>query len=223
MSTYYNFNFGVGSQIVDIDLLYEQYFGKVDNGSFVEVGAFDGWNWSNTYPLTKLGWRGLLFEPQPDYAQKCRDLHKGNPKIAVSQAAVGSHNGMTRLYLGGSISTTMRRMVDIYNSIDWSQSCGLRKDRYITVPLLTLNYALNLHEFPHDFELLVIDVEGAELNVLKGLNLNKWHPRMLIIEAHEDYPDEKLNWKAKFIEQVLCPHGYTKIYHDYINTIYWKE
>src|SRR5258708_38179491 len=44
-----------------------------DNGIFVEAGANDGETQSNTaYFARHRGWRGLLIEPIPDLAQRCR-------------------------------------------------------------------------------------------------------------------------------------------------------
>lgn len=44
-----------------------------DNGIFVEVGANDGQTQSNTaYFARHRGWRGLLIEPIPELAARCR-------------------------------------------------------------------------------------------------------------------------------------------------------
>ncbi|MCX8505445.1 MAG: hypothetical protein ORN98_02375, partial [Alphaproteobacteria bacterium] len=52
-------------QIKDLAKHYENLFGKKDKGVFVEIGAFDGQEVSNTAGLADLGWRGVYVEPVP--------------------------------------------------------------------------------------------------------------------------------------------------------------
>ena len=53
-------------QIPGLDAIYDQYFGdKI--GSFVEVGAFDGMTYSNTWHLANRGWYGVYIEAHPDF------------------------------------------------------------------------------------------------------------------------------------------------------------
>ena len=48
-----------------------ELFGGQRNGFFIEAGAFDGEHLSNTlYFEKKLGWTGLLVEPNPDAFEK---------------------------------------------------------------------------------------------------------------------------------------------------------
>lgn len=208
-----------GCQIPNLPEVYEQVFGQKTAGAFVEVGAFDGVNWSNTFNLARLGWRGLLFEPQPEYYARCVANYAGL-KGDIENCAIGSYDGRATLYLGGSISTTIPEQVDIYNAIPWAQSCGLSHEHRLECDIFTLNTMLERHAWPAQFELLVVDVEGAEIEVFKGLDLARWQPKLIIAEAHELFPDERLNWKAGEIMARLAPFGYAKVQADTINTIY---
>ena len=55
-------------QISNMWLIFETFFGQRTEGLFVEVGAFDGVLYSNTWGLAARGWRGLLIEPVPEFA-----------------------------------------------------------------------------------------------------------------------------------------------------------
>src|SRR5579863_7922949 len=56
----------------DLDRKLEHYI-NFDNGVFVEAGANDGQTQSNTaYFARHRGWRGLLIEPIPELAARCR-------------------------------------------------------------------------------------------------------------------------------------------------------
>src|SRR5262245_61082337 len=50
--------------------LKEEFFGHRTDGYFVEVGANDPEQWSQSLHLERLGWRGILIEPQPDLADR---------------------------------------------------------------------------------------------------------------------------------------------------------
>ena len=50
--------------------IYARMF-PLSGGTFVEVGAFDGWSYSHTVCLAQLGWRGLYIEPVPEHAALC--------------------------------------------------------------------------------------------------------------------------------------------------------
>lgn len=207
-----------GCQIKDLPQIYYNYFDYITGGSFVEIGAFNCINWSNSYMLAQSGWRGLLVEPQRGYADDCKNLYRNNPKIAIEQCCVGRYNGKVKLYLGGSISTIKQGMVATYNSIDWAQSSGLDKDRFVECDIFTLDTLLKKHKWPTDFEVLIIDVEGAELDVLQAFDLDYWQPQMVIIEAHEEMDDKRLSGKAGRIDDIFSQ--YKKIYSDHINNIY---
>src|SRR5438046_3290669 len=80
-------------QIPTLSSLFERFFNKRTDGTFVEVGAFDGFTYSNTWGLAEKGWEGLLIEPIPEHARKCRDNHKNHPNIRIAQTAIGDRRG----------------------------------------------------------------------------------------------------------------------------------
>ena len=212
-----------GSQIPNLADIYQDHFGYKTDGAFVEVGAFDGGNWSNTHGLALLGWRGLLFEPQPEYYGKCYALYGKNPKVMVRPYAIGRRNMSIPLYLGGSLTTTKKDVIAVYNDLGWSRIAGLDEANSIYVKCYTLDYMLMDSAWQPGFDLLVVDVEGAEVDVLSGFSIGHWQPQLVIIEAHEQYPDVRLSAKAKPINRYFKRNGYRKIYSDTINSIFVKD
>lgn len=206
--------------LVDI---YLETFGVKDNGYFVEVGAFNGINWSATHGLTKLGWGGMLFEPQVDFYNQCNRLYERNDKVTVHRCAILDYIGKTKLYLGGSISTTSEERVKVYQTIKWAKGSRLDLERYVEVSVFTLDYMFERYKVHPNFDLLVIDVEGAEAQVLNGLSLDKWRPKLMMIETHEKYEDERLSKTAGEVEEIVFKHGYEKLYANYINTVYRRK
>ena len=52
----------------------------------------------------------------------------------------------------------------------------------IKVPLMTLNSILSKENISSPIDILSIDVEGTEADVLKGLNMKKYSPRVIVAE-----------------------------------------
>ena len=198
-------------QIHTLNEIYAMYF-QADHGTFVEVGANDGESWSNTWHLAVGGWRGLYFEPIAELANKCKEKHKDN-NVSVVQSCVGDHDGMTKLFLGSGATTSA------YVAKNDTFYYGHSAERFMLAPVVTLNTALEEYNINNDFELLVIDVDGDELGVLAGLDLEKWSPFMIIIETCKHHPDLTWRFNAKAIDDVLR-EKYEEIYSDTINSIY---
>lgn len=184
-------------------------------GRFVEVGAFDGVEVSNTVFLAEAGWKGLYIEAHPKFADDCARNHAQHPNIAVMWTGIGAHVGQAELYEVGACST----MVYDKSAIDW----GAKPDRKILVPCTTLNLALDSVSWEPLFELLVIDVEQMELQVLAGFDPNRWQPHMVIVETHELDKAPERNFKAFSISKYWADYGYQKIYTDHINSVFVRN
>jgi FkbM family methyltransferase len=192
-------------------------------GTFVECGAFDGFMWSNTWPLTLMNWTGLLFEPQADRYKTCEERYKENDKIIVDNVAVGAYNGAIKLYEGGSMTTTYEPILPVWEKIGWVKQL-MHFDTPTEVPIFTLDYLLNEWDWvPYKFDLLVIDVEGGEAEVLRGLSLDVWKPSMMIVELNRESREEPIASDTLFILDHLKQSGYEIIHTDAINTIFWKD
>lgn len=195
-------------QVPGIAEIFERAFGD-RIGTFVEVGAFDGMHYGVTWGLAVAGWRGVYVEANPDFARQCIKVHKAHPKIDTFACACGATEGETELTIYGACSTTVLDK--------WSREWGMDETTpKIKVPMRTADSILKESKIT-DLDLLVVDVEGAEIEVLKGLSVK---PKMAVIELHEGLgtgPNEK-GWQTPWVDKYF--EGYEKIYSDLINTIY---
>lgn len=196
-------------QIKNLAEIYEAHL--PDLGRFVEVGAFDGATYSNTVFLAEMGWKGLYIEARPDFAQQCITNHRHHPLIDTVACAVSDHKGFAELYDIGECSTLV-----------WDQTAknwGGDINRKFTVHVDLLETILEANNIEPDFDLLVVDVEHHELEVLRPFDLNKWRPKMCIVETHE-MGGLPVNFLAKPIGEYFDSFGYKKIHADTINTIW---
>ncbi|TVZ07099.1 FkbM family methyltransferase [Trebonia kvetii] len=209
-------------QIPTLPFLLELFFGKRNTGTFVEVGAFDGITYSNTWGLAERGWTGVMAEPVPALAAKCRKNHQIHSSVKVIQTAVGSEPGVTSLIVAGELTTANHAQATEYRDIDWARK--LVTDTSIEVPVTTLDALLEEQKAPAEFDLLVVDVEGSEAAVFAGFALSRWLPKMIIVELADTHPDlsTTANADARLSTQILT-ECYRIVYKDSINTIFVSE
>jgi FkbM family methyltransferase len=173
------------SQFGEDAILWELFDGQLD-GFFIEVGAFDGYNYAVTYALECLGWKGLLIEAIPERAAQCKERRK-NSRV-VHSALASKHGGevtfsVTEDQFGGMLS---------YLDPHSSHAKGLAgaQKRHVTVPLTTMNELLKDHQ--GEIDVAVIDVEGGEVPLLGGFDLHKHKPKVLLIEDNARGQDQAL-------------------------------
>lgn len=150
------------------DLILLRLFGKDHKGYYVDVGANNGIFISNTFALYRAGWRGMCVEPNPEAFAK---LKSNRSQDVCLNVAVGAEPGVLQLNWQEGITEG--------SFIDNAASAGGPKS---TVEVRTLGSLLKAHDVPADFDLLSIDVEGYEMNVLKGLAWESFRPHIIILE-----------------------------------------
>lgn len=189
--------------------LFELFDGKLD-GFYIEVGAYDGYRYSVTYPFEAMGWTGLLVEPIPDRFERARTRRPGSRVVNAALAGPGSTGTCTfNVVDGNDIAMLSYLAPNAANMRDIRQSGAVTKS--VTVPLSTMDAMLAEHQGPID--VAVLDVEGGEIELLKGFDLLKHKPRVLMIEEGIPAPTSPtMQYLAKF--------PYTPVGYMWINRVY---
>ena len=193
-----------------------EFFNYKKNGYFVEVGAYDGIQTSNTYFLEKeLAWTGVCIEADTTIFQEL-SKHRKSKNINL---AVSNFNG--------------------YCSFDKNKlSISDNDGNNNMIECNTLNKILLDNNTNKCIDYLSLDIEGAEYDALQSLDFNYWDIALITVEHNLYYTnaDHKnkiydiLN-KNGFIrvkEDVVCldknPLFYNKPYEDwYIHQDYIKK
>lgn len=156
-------------------------------GFFVEAGAFDGLEQSNTAYLEKYqGWRGILVEPIPQIYERC--LGNRPKSTTVNAALVPFGYGMPDLEItyAGLMSVSSLTSLDAEAHAKSGEPhvriaqhmAGMR----VRCPAMTLDAIIQDAGYP-SIDLLTLDVEGAEMSALAGLDFRKCRPRNMLIET----------------------------------------
>ncbi len=195
------------------DILIDRLFrGQI--GTFVDIGACHPVIDSNTRFFYERGWRGVNFEPSFSSFQHFLD-HR--PEDLNLNLAVSDFDGELTFYevddhgING-ISTLSAEIAEGYRQ----RGLEVAERR---VPVRTIRSLIDTPGIePPD--LLSIDVEGHEAAVIRGMPLDAWRPRVLVVEAtlpltttpsHQDW------------EPILLAQGYLFAAFNGVNRFYLRE
>lgn len=188
-------------------------------GFLIEIGGNDGYFHSPTYYLEKFkGWKGILVEPLPIY-KTCRLNRKSSTVYNYALVDFEYKDDTVTLVDCNAMSVVKNSFEGYEEWIKAGEEAQSMTAREIQVNASTLTAILD--EYFHNnasrrIDLLALDVEGFELNVLKGLDLNKYKPTYLLIEMHTEQ-------RRKEIEEILFAHSYILVSHiidaDYLYKI----
>jgi FkbM family methyltransferase len=140
------------------------HFGEDYKGFFIEVGANDGVKFSNTLTLENLGWTGICVDASSEYENILTE-NRLNSQCFIS--AVSDYNG-----------TCVFGNQGLFGRIQ-QNNIGLTK-------CMTMKTLLELTHSPLIIDYVSIDVEGAEMSVLRGFPFDTHIMKLLTIE-HNSY------------------------------------
>ena len=197
-----------------VDIILEKIFMHQSKGIYIDVGCQHPIKNNNTYLLYKKGWEGINV-----------DLDKDN--IELFKTSRSNDNNFNK-----ALSNDVKEM-DLYfyhkkspiNTID-KKTSEFQKAKVSSVKKIktdTLNNIILDTKYKDQiFDLLSIDVEGHELEVLKGFDLKKFSPKVIVVE-YLDLNVSKLEIKNLNIEHILNTEIYKYLFsknYILVNNIY---
>lgn len=203
----------------DVDRLIEAFFFSDISrpGVFVDVGAASPDYLSVSSRFRERGWRVIAIEANPEFCKLHRE--KGYEIYEFACGVQDQDNADFQVvnttgerYLGGKVSYEQFSSLKI--KPEYAQ---MKRDLDITnikVSLRTLNTILREHAKVEQFDILSIDVEGWELEVLQGLDLVKYAPKVIVIENLFSNPGYRT---------ALQQAGYTLWQHVAPNDVYLRK
>ena len=147
----------------------EKVFPGVKDGYFVDVGSGHGIKDSNTKALEALGWSGVCVDPFPQgmEARRCEVFAE------VAYSSTGHTVSFTRAgHLGG-----IRDHLSL-----WASDKRLAGAETVELTTTTMDEILERAQAPRYLHYVSLDVEGAEYEVLQGLDLAKYQVGALTVE-----------------------------------------
>lgn len=183
----------------------ERLRGKQD-GFFVDIGAYDGEFFSNTYSLERLGWQGICVEPSAKFEQlqNCRSC-------ICENALVGGTTGeMLPFYSGGD---PLNYRVDL--------AADPESENIDFLPAISINDLLEKFSAPEEIDYISIDTEGTEWDILEPFDFDRWRVKCWTIEhgfrplalgslflrlSERNYYCQLVGWEIFAFHRSLCEH-----------------
>lgn len=150
-----------------------EFFRDTPRGFFVEVGANDPQKDSQSWHLEQQGWTGILIEPVPELAAELKRVRKAQV-FEVACSSPEQAGKVLRLHVAGPFSSFDPNLA----------VTGMRAERTVDVKVCTLDAVLVEGGATAPLDLLSVDVEGHELEVLRGFDFARWKPRLILLEDH---------------------------------------
>ena len=183
------------------------------DGFYIECGANDGVNQSNTWYFEKnLNWRGILIEPNKQIFEELKK-NRSSKNIFKNVALVSEDfkNKNEEIYL------TKKNLESKLTNV-----CTFPNQKVVTETLNNILKEINVNKI----NFFSLDVEGYEEEVLRGLNLNSFDIDYILIETNNL---DKINSTLKSCNYILQEnlsfrdYLFKKLKHDSNNDFSYRK
>ena len=171
-------------------------------GYFVEFGATNGVDFSNTYLLEKeFSWKGILAEPAKSWE---KELRENRPNSSIETSCVWK-DSISRLVFNET-SDPKLSTIDTF-SFDDGHRYARKTGKKYEVQSISLLDLLRKHKAPIYIDYLSIDTEGSEYQILNSFDFNEYHIQIITVEHNHTS-------QRDLIFSLLSANGYKRKYDN---------
>ena len=161
--------------------------------TFIEVGANDGQQHDHLARMIAAGqWRGLMVEPHPEAFARLRQAYGDNERVILVNSAIADRDGRIPFYeIAAPMSKRDWELVGSYDALGSLSKEALLSHSWIAdveqriveteVECIRFESLCESHSIDQ-LDLLLIDTEGYDFEILRGADLERLSPRLLIYE-----------------------------------------
>lgn len=188
------------------DVFADYLIGTIYDKTFLEFGATDGLELSNTHLLENHSkWKGVLAEPDPQWHKQ---LKKNRPNTKIITDCIWKKTGEMIDFLSsesGVLSTINSFRFSDKESMAGNSESRNKKFNKIKVNTISLNDLIK-NEFNNiSPSYISIDTEGSEYEILKNFNFSKYNPIFLTIEHN-------FTSNQKYLDELMIKNDYVRIF-----------
>lgn len=159
------------------DVVLWRALSEVVGGRYVEIGANEPTTFSVTKAFYDHGWSGITVEPIEEYVRQHRQERPRDTQVRAAVVATPVDEVTLYQIDDTGLSTTRAEYSTAHQAHGWTAHAE-------RVPGRTLDQILDDAQWRDGAtHFLLIDVEGAEADVLAGVDLHRWRPWIVIVES----------------------------------------
>jgi FkbM family methyltransferase len=191
----------------DMDVL--KFYNNKEGGFFVDIGANDGIEFSNTFLLERnYEWKGICAEPNPEVFKL---LVKNRPNSLCCDAAIYSLSYKNLLF---DVANNYDLMSGLSDHLDVHKEYVNRDKKQIVVKTLTLTDLLDKAKAPSFIDYLSLDTEGSEFEILRATDFSRYTFGLIDVEHNFVEP------RRTEIRNLLLSHGYVYLRENQFDDSY---
>lgn len=200
-----------------VDFFLDKVSRKMGGATFMQVGANDGKDRDPFYAyIHRYNWTGVIVEPQADvFKLKLSENYKHNPRVKLKNVAIHDHAGKLPIYkysfstsrwATGMASFDKERLIKNFNS-DYVKKLMAKEgvsvvndpDVYLTTEMVEcIPFDLLLkQENISNLDILITDVEGYDVHILKTFPFEKIRPTVIIFELPVTFDSSLLDFSVR--------------------------
>jgi FkbM family methyltransferase len=187
------------------DLVIDALLGCPSGGVYVDVGANDPDELSNTKRFYERGWRGVNIEPNTSLWEELERKRPEDTNLNIGVAPTAGVMTFYRMY-PSTLSTFDAAAVK-----DNLAHPGARMESEVQVAVEPLSQVLGAHAGDGPVDFLSVDTEGLDLAVLKSNDWRTHRPRLVLVE---------IAWRGQDIIDYLREQKYTFVWSNGVNGIF---
>ena len=179
--------------------LYQDVFaafiiGNKFDKTFLEFGATNGFDLSNSYMLEKvLGWKGTLSEPSTQWHD---ELKKNRPFSDIITDCIWSESGKELNFFMSDVGVAST--LDAFKESDRlsmpkNADARIKNGKNIYVKTISLNDVIQKNFKGRSPSYISIDTEGSEYEILRTFDFTKFRPAVFTIEHNFTNQQEKID------------------------------
>lgn len=198
------------------DVILRKFLSGLKNGFYLDLGAHDHKDGSNTFYFYLLGWSGVCIDPLPGVGKKFK---KNRPRdIFIDKAVVPDDNSFKTVDFNYFVNfpdnstTSNKRILDLKEKFNREPSSVLKVET-ITISTLIKDFIKS-----KEINLLNIDIEGAEHEILLNLLKENVYPWVICVEEIGKYAEGIV--KEGSTCKLLKEHSYLFVCRTFLSSIY---
>jgi FkbM family methyltransferase len=178
---------------------------------YIDVGANDPSIASVTRGFYDHGWSGIAIEPNPAYAASFRVERPRDIVVEAVAADLDDAEIILHMIDGTGLSTIVDEIGAEHVELGWTVND-------VVVPVRRLDDIIESAGLAgNDIHFISIDTEGAEASVLRSLDLTRYRPWVLVVEATAPLSTTRTHHEW---EPPLISSGYTFCLFDGLSRFY---